>query len=69
MDDLGHRLREGGAIVVITPLVATTPEERRGVALDETQVGLLGAGWKRVERFDAQGLAVLILRGRIQPGD
>lgn len=68
MDDLGHRLREGGAIVVITPLAATTPAERRGVALDETEVGLLSTGWKRVERFDAEGLAVLILRGRIQPG-
>ncbi|RNF91582.1 class I SAM-dependent methyltransferase [Streptomyces botrytidirepellens] len=67
MDDLGRRLREGGAIVVITPLAATTPEERRGIALDETEIGLLSAGWERVERLDAEGLAMLILRGRVQP--
>ena len=67
MDDLGRRLRDGGAIVVITPLAATTPEERRTVALDEAEISLLSTGWKRVERFDAEGLAVLVLRGRVQP--
>lgn len=68
MDDLGRRLAEGGAIVVITPLAATTPEERRDIALDETEIGLLGVGWERAERFDAEGLAVVVLRGRVQPG-
>lgn len=67
MDGLGRRLREGGAIVVITPLAATTPEERRDIALDETEIDLLCAGWQRVDRFDAEGLAMLILRGRVQP--
>jgi SAM-dependent methyltransferase len=63
MEDLCRRLRDGGAIAVITPLAATTPEERRDIALDEAEIGLLSTGWKRVERFDADGLAMLILRG------
>ncbi|MEU1799847.1 class I SAM-dependent methyltransferase [Streptomyces sp. NPDC019937] len=67
MDALARRLREGGAIVVVTPLAATTPEERRDITLDETEIGLLSSGWKRVDRFDAEGLAMLILRGRVQP--
>jgi len=67
MDELGRRLRAGGAVVVITPLAATTPEERRDIALDETETDLLGTGWTRVDRFDAEGLAMLILRGRVQP--
>ncbi|EFL20566.1 putative methyltransferase [Streptomyces himastatinicus ATCC 53653] len=67
MDDLGRRLREGGAIVVVTPLAATTPEKRRDIALDETEIDLLSTGWERVERLDAEGLAMLILRGRVQP--
>ncbi|MFG2339874.1 methyltransferase, FxLD system [Streptomyces yangpuensis] len=60
---LGERLRDGGALVVITPLVANTPAELRGIALDEDEITLLGAGWKTVERLDAQGLAFLVLRG------
>ncbi|WP_063731394.1 class I SAM-dependent methyltransferase [Streptomyces sp. RTd22] len=67
MDDLGRRLREGGAIVVITPLAATTPEKRRDIALDEGEIDLLSTGWERVERLDTEGLAMLILRGRVQP--
>jgi protein-L-isoaspartate(D-aspartate) O-methyltransferase len=60
---LGERLRPGGALVVITPVAAHTPEERRGIALDEEEIGLLSFGWERTERFDADQLAVLILRG------
>ncbi|OEV19569.1 methyltransferase [Streptomyces nanshensis] len=60
---LGERLREGGALVVITPTVGNTPVERRGIALDEDELTLLGAGWKTVERADADGLAFLVLRG------
>ncbi|MEU0665346.1 methyltransferase, FxLD system [Streptomyces lavendulocolor] len=60
---LGERLRDGGALVVITPVAATTPEERRGIALDEDEIAVLAAGWKTVERLDADGLAVLVLRG------
>ncbi|MFD3470661.1 methyltransferase, FxLD system [Streptomyces sp. NPDC058682] len=60
---LGERLRDGGALVVITPVVENTPEERRGIALDEDEITLLGAGWATVERLDADGLAFLVLRG------
>lgn len=63
MGDLGRRLRTGGAIVVITPLAATTPETKRDIALDESEISLLTTGWEQAERFDADGLAVLILRG------
>ncbi|MFE7583573.1 methyltransferase, FxLD system [Streptomyces gardneri] len=60
---LGERLRDGGALVVITPIVENTPAERRGIALDEGEITLLGAGWKTVERLDADGLAFLVMRG------
>ncbi len=60
---LGERLREGGALVVITPIVENTPAERRGIALDEDEITLLGAGWETVEQLDADGLAFLVLRG------
>ncbi|MFJ7775915.1 methyltransferase, FxLD system [Streptomyces yangpuensis] len=60
---LGERLRDGGALVVITPIVANTPAERRGIALDQDEITLLGAGWKTVEQLDADGLAFLVLRG------
>ncbi|MEV7277675.1 methyltransferase, FxLD system [Streptomyces sp. NPDC093111] len=60
---LGERLRDGGALVVITPVVENTPEERRGIALDDDEIALLSANWKTVERLDADGLAFLVLRG------
>ncbi|GHA71631.1 MULTISPECIES: methyltransferase, FxLD system [Streptomyces] len=60
---LGERLRDRGALVVITPVAESTPEERRGIALDEDEIALVGAGWERVERLDADGLAFLVLRG------
>lgn len=61
--DLAARLRSGGALVVITPVAANTPEERRHIALDEEEFGLLAEGWKQAERYDADGLAFLVLRG------
>ncbi|WP_411084768.1 methyltransferase, FxLD system [Streptomyces sp. cmx-18-6] len=60
---LGERLRDGGALVVITPTVENTPSERRDIALDKDEITLLGAGWKTVERLDADGLAFLVLHG------
>ncbi|WP_371534867.1 methyltransferase [Streptomyces sp. NBC_01023] len=60
---LAARLRPGGALVVITPVAASTPGERRYIALDEDEIGLLSEGWEQVERCDAEGLAFVILRG------
>lgn len=60
---LGQRLRPGGAVVVVTPLDEHTPEERRDISLGEEEIGLLTAGWGRADRFDADGLAFLVLRG------
>ncbi|CAL9361177.1 Protein-L-isoaspartate O-methyltransferase [Streptomyces sp. enrichment culture] len=60
---LGERLRDGGALVVITPVVENTPDERRGIALDEGEIALVAAGWRTVERLDADDLAFLVLRG------
>ncbi|WP_406462537.1 class I SAM-dependent methyltransferase [Streptomyces sp. NBC_01622] len=59
LHDLGSRLREDGAIVVITPLAANTPAEKRDIALDEDEIRLLSAGWEQVRRFDADGLALV----------
>jgi protein-L-isoaspartate(D-aspartate) O-methyltransferase len=60
---LGERLRPGGALVVVTPTAEHTPEERRDIALDEQEIGLLTSGWDDVERLAADELAVLVLRG------
>ncbi|MFD6532812.1 hypothetical protein [Streptomyces sp. NPDC060184] len=54
---------EGGAVVVITPVAdAATPGERRPIALDEDELGLLADGFEETARFDAAGLAFLVLR-------
>ncbi|MFF6772719.1 methyltransferase, FxLD system [Streptomyces sp. NPDC012637] len=60
---LGERLRDGGALVIITPVAEHTPEERRGIALAQDEIALVGTGWETVERLDADGLAFLVLRG------
>ncbi|WSQ06501.1 methyltransferase domain-containing protein [Streptomyces sp. NBC_01231] len=60
---LGRRLRPGGALVVITPLAADTPAERRGIALDEDELAALHNRWHSAERHDTEGLAFLVLRG------
>ena len=59
---LAARLRPAGALVVITPLAASTPPEQRRIALDEDEISLLTAGWEYVERHDAEGLAFVMLR-------
>ena len=59
-------LRPGGGIVVITPVAADTPAERRDSALDEDEIRLLTEGWKAAQRFDADGLAVLVLRDALR---
>ncbi|MFF3563691.1 methyltransferase, FxLD system [Streptomyces sp. NPDC002574] len=60
---LAARLREDGALVVVTPVADRTPAERRNIALDEDELGLLAEGFEQVERFDAGRLAALVLRG------
>ncbi|MFD8462987.1 methyltransferase [Streptomyces antimycoticus] len=60
---LGHRLRPGGALVLITPLAADTPAERRGIALTEDELARLQSRWAAAERHDADGLVFLVLRG------
>ncbi|MFD3662762.1 class I SAM-dependent methyltransferase [Streptomyces sp. NPDC058659] len=60
---LGERLRPGGALVVITPTADATPEERRGIALDEAEIALITDGWETCERRDTDGLASIVLRG------
>ncbi|MFF8618204.1 methyltransferase, FxLD system [Streptomyces sp. NPDC015350] len=59
---LGAQLREGGALVVITPVVEHTPQERRHIALDEDELSQITDGFEEASRFDVQGLAVLVLR-------
>ncbi|NMO32307.1 methyltransferase domain-containing protein [Streptomyces sp. GMY01] len=60
---LAARLREGGVLVVITPVVEHTAKDRRHIALDESELAALTGGFEHVERFDAENLAVLVLRG------
>ncbi|MGW2030654.1 bifunctional class I SAM-dependent methyltransferase/NUDIX hydrolase [Streptomyces sp. NPDC001811] len=60
---LRERLRPGGALCVITPVAGAVPERERGVALDEEEIGLLCAGRESAGRYDADGPALLVLRG------
>jgi protein-L-isoaspartate(D-aspartate) O-methyltransferase len=60
---LAARLRKDGVLVVITPVAAHTPEERRHIALDEDELATLTDGFSTAERFDAEGLAALLLHG------
>ncbi|RPK42941.1 methyltransferase, FxLD system [Streptomyces sp. NBC_01696] len=61
---LGTQLREGGAVVVITPVAEHTPQERQHLALDEDELTLVADAFGTAERFDTDGMAVLVLRGR-----
>ncbi|MFJ8335890.1 bifunctional class I SAM-dependent methyltransferase/NUDIX hydrolase [Streptomyces sp. NPDC094437] len=67
LNRLRERLRPGGVLCVITPVVAAVPEDRRHIALDEAEIDLLRAGWTATERHDADGLAVLFLRDPREP--
>ncbi|WP_225850139.1 methyltransferase, FxLD system [Streptomyces sp. HPF1205] len=60
---LGRRLREGGAVLVITPLAAHTSAEKRPIALDEDEITALTCGWTSVQRIAVGELTALILRG------
>ncbi|QKW17845.1 methyltransferase, FxLD system [Kitasatospora sp. NA04385] len=59
---LGHLLAPGGTLLITTPLTATTPAERRRIALDEDEIAALTSGWTDVRRLDADGLGLLVLR-------
>ncbi|MET7642471.1 methyltransferase, FxLD system [Streptomyces sp. NPDC005426] len=60
---LGAQLRARGALVVITPVVEHTSQERRHIALDEDDLSQLTQGFEEATRFDTEGLAVVVLRG------
>ncbi|MFD7899012.1 methyltransferase, FxLD system [Streptomyces sp. NPDC059743] len=60
---LGRRLREGGTVLVVTPLAAHTSAERRHIALDEDEISALTCGWTSVQRIAVGDLAALVLRG------
>ncbi|WP_037620121.1 methyltransferase, FxLD system [Streptomyces aureus] len=62
MNRLRERLRPGGTLCVITPVPADVPEGKRDIALDDDEIGLLCAGWKTADRYDADGLAFIVLR-------
>ncbi|MFD8542994.1 NUDIX domain-containing protein [Streptomyces sp. NPDC059649] len=69
LNRLRELLRPGGAMVVITPVADSVgdsaPDGKREIApheLDEAEIALLTAGWHTVDRRDAEGLAVLVLR-------
>ncbi|MEU6549002.1 NUDIX domain-containing protein [Streptomyces sp. NPDC046915] len=62
MNRLRERLRPGGTLCVITPVAEKVPHDKRAIALDEAELGLLSAGWAVAERHDAEGLAFLVLR-------
>ncbi|MFF2852831.1 methyltransferase [Streptomyces sp. NPDC058001] len=63
LDALGRRLRAGGALVLITPLAANTPPERRGTALEGAELDHLQNRWTAAERHDVDGLVFLVLHG------
>lgn len=60
---LGRRLGPGGTMMITTPLAASTPAEKRRIALDEDEIAALTSGWRDVKRIGAGDLAVLVLRG------
>ncbi|MFB6517666.1 methyltransferase, FxLD system [Streptomyces sp. NPDC056401] len=60
---LSALLRRGGLLVIITPVAEHTPAKRRDIALDAAELAALTDGFENVARYDAEGLAVLALRG------
>ncbi|MGW5480936.1 bifunctional class I SAM-dependent methyltransferase/NUDIX hydrolase [Streptomyces sp. NPDC004008] len=62
MNRLRERLRPDGVLCVITPVADAVPKDKRDIALDEEELELLRAGWTVADRYDADGLALVILR-------
>ncbi len=63
LNRLREHLNPGGTVCIITPLADALPADRRDIALDEDEIALATAGWATADRFDADGMAVLVLRG------
>ncbi|MED7828758.1 class I SAM-dependent methyltransferase [Streptomyces chiangmaiensis] len=62
MTRLREHLRPDGALCVITPVADAVPEDKRAIALDEDELELLCTAWPVADRYDADGLALIILR-------
>ncbi|MEW1648450.1 NUDIX domain-containing protein [Streptomyces sp. NPDC091219] len=62
MNRLRERLRPDGAVCVITPVAEGVADAKRSIALDEGELDVLCAGWGSAERYDADGLAFVVLR-------
>jgi protein-L-isoaspartate(D-aspartate) O-methyltransferase len=62
MNRVRERLRPGGALCVITPVADAVPKDKRDIALDEDELELLCADWSVADRYDADGLALIVLR-------
>ncbi|WP_328828683.1 NUDIX domain-containing protein [Streptomyces sp. NBC_00252] len=62
MKRLRERLRPGGVVCVITPVVEGVGDGERSIALNAAELGVLCAGWGSAERYDADGLAFVVLR-------
>ncbi|SCE32504.1 protein-L-isoaspartate(D-aspartate) O-methyltransferase, partial [Streptomyces sp. SolWspMP-sol7th] len=58
--ELGALLREGGALVVLSPVPGCISEPMRHIALDEDELRVLAAGFEECERYDVDGLAALV---------
>lgn len=66
MSRLRERLLPGGSLWVITPVADAVPQGRRSIALDEDEIALLRTGWGTADRYDADGLAVVVLRAPVR---
>ena len=62
MNRLRERLRPGGVVCVITPVAEEVVDGRRSIALDDEEIRALCGSWAVAERFDADGLAFVVLR-------
>lgn len=62
MNRLRERLRPGGVVCVITPVAEEAGDGRRSIALDDEEIRALCGSWAVAERYDADGLAFVVLR-------
>jgi len=63
MNRLRERLRPGGVVCVTTPVAEGAADGRRSIALDDEEIRALCGSWAVAERYDADGLAFVVLRG------